>query len=78
MQTYKSYVGLPLPQILMKEWRMMGLWPILFAGLPSGAIAAVSQALRDDTLDDGRSANIPRSIGTSFVTRATRVIGTHR
>ncbi|KAK5371087.1 hypothetical protein LTR20_007306 [Exophiala xenobiotica] len=75
--TYKSYVGLPLPQILMKEWRMMGLWPILFAGLPSGAIVAVSQALRDDTLDDGRSANIPRSIGTSFVTRATRVIGTH-
>jgi hypothetical protein len=57
---------------------MMGLWPILFAGLPSGAIAAVSQALRDNTLDDGRSANIPRSIGTSFVTRVTRVIGTHR
>ncbi len=57
---------------------MVGLRPILLAGLPSGAVAAVSQALRDDTLDDGRFAYISRSINTSFAARAARVVGTHR
>ncbi|KIW42771.1 uncharacterized protein PV06_06285 [Exophiala oligosperma] len=74
---YKSYVGLSVPQILMTEWNVVGPWSVLFAGLPIGAVSALSQALRDDVLDEGRFTNLLLSSRKSPAIRVANLIVSH-
>ncbi|KIW17471.1 hypothetical protein PV08_04665 [Exophiala spinifera] len=75
---FKSYVGLSVPRILRTEWNVVGPWSVLFAGLPFGAVSAVSQALRDDILDEHRFTNLLRSSSTSPAIKFANLIGSHR
>ncbi|KIX97681.1 uncharacterized protein Z520_06459 [Fonsecaea multimorphosa CBS 102226] len=52
--TFKSYLGLPIPQMLFSEWNIMGPSAFLFAGFFPGTIARVSQLLRVAILEDER------------------------
>ncbi|OAP54993.1 hypothetical protein AYL99_10693 [Fonsecaea erecta] len=52
--TFKSYLGLPIPQMLFSEWNIMGPSAFLFAGLLPGTIARISQLLRVAILEDER------------------------
>lgn len=77
MQTYKSYVGLTVPQIIATEWNIVGPRAFFLAGLPSGAIAGVSQSMRDDALNDEYYANLLRPAGIFHPASIARLIRTH-
>lgn len=62
----------------MTEWNVVGPWSVLFAGLPIGAVSALSQALRDDVLDEGRFTNLLLSSRKSPAIRVANLIVSHR
>ncbi|KAI1612293.1 hypothetical protein EDD36DRAFT_440744 [Exophiala viscosa] len=75
--TYKSYVGLSVPQIVATEWKVVGPRAFFLAGLPSGMIAGVSQSMRDDALNDEYYANLLRPAGIFHPASIARLIRTH-
>ncbi|EXJ71039.1 uncharacterized protein A1O5_06032 [Cladophialophora psammophila CBS 110553] len=52
--TFKSYLGLTVPQMLFSEWNAMGPSAFLFAGFVPATIARISQLLRVAILEDER------------------------
>lgn len=76
--TYKSYVGLSVPQMILSEWNILGLRTFLLAGLPSAAIAGISHSLRDDILDDARSLSLLRPTSRLHIGSIARVVRTQR
>lgn len=76
--TYKSYVGLSVPQMILSEWNILGPRTFLLAGLPSAAIAGISHSLRDDILDDARSLSLLRPTSRLHLASIARVVRTQR
>ncbi|KAK4945349.1 hypothetical protein LTR10_015508 [Elasticomyces elasticus] len=75
--TYKSYVGLSVPQIIATEWSTVGPSAFFLAGLPSGMIAGVSQSMRDDVLNDEYYASLLRPAGIFHPASIARLVRTH-
>ncbi|KIX06924.1 uncharacterized protein Z518_04900 [Rhinocladiella mackenziei CBS 650.93] len=59
--TYKSYLGLPIPSMILSEWRILGPRAFLFAGIPLATISSLSEFLRDEVLDDDRLPDVFQS-----------------
>ncbi|EXJ96062.1 hypothetical protein A1O1_01188 [Capronia coronata CBS 617.96] len=75
--TYRSYLGLSMPEIIMAEWRSSGPWAFLFSGLPLAAVTSVSQALRDTLLEDERVSNLSHPSSRLHWSDLVRLIRCH-
>ncbi|KIW83087.1 hypothetical protein Z517_02330 [Fonsecaea pedrosoi CBS 271.37] len=72
--TFKSYLGLPVPQMLFSEWSIMGPSTFLFAGFVPGTIARISQLLRIAILEDDRVSRPARSASALGLSNISRII----
>ncbi|KIW71955.1 hypothetical protein PV04_00181 [Phialophora macrospora] len=57
--TYKSYLRLPVPQMMLSEWNTVGTGAFLFAGIFPATIARTSQYIRSALLQDDAFSRSP-------------------
>ncbi|EXJ79267.1 hypothetical protein A1O3_08768 [Capronia epimyces CBS 606.96] len=75
--TYKSYLGMSLPETILSEWGSLGFRAFFLPGLPFAAVTSVSQSLRDSILDDDRVPALSHASSKLHSSSLVRVIGAH-